>query len=92
MINLLKYPGGWMVPLDKSIEAIEKNPWTGRSMNGIVSMPSILDQQKWYIDTGLVKTAQPAEKIFTSEYVDYANAKLGPPPAVNPASKLPGCR
>ncbi len=78
--------------LDRSVEAIEKNPWTGRSMDGNVAMPSILDQQDFYVKGGLVPKAQPADKIFTSEYIDYANKQLGPAPTVNPASKLLGCR
>ena len=78
--------------LDRTAEALEKNPWTGRSMDGTVHMDSVMDQQKYYLELGIVKKEQPAEKIFTREYIDYANAKLGPPPAVNPASKLQGCR
>ena len=78
--------------LERTAEALEKNPWTGRSMDGSVHMASVMDQQKWYVQQGLVKREAPAEKVFTREYIDFANAKLGPPPAVNPASKLPGCR
>ncbi len=78
--------------LERTAEALEKNPWTGRSMDGTVHMASVMDQQKYYADLGLVKKEQPAERIFTREYIDYANAKLGPPPAINPDSKLPGCR
>lgn len=78
--------------LERTIEAIEKNPWTGRSMNGSVHMASVMDQQKWYVQQGLVKREIPAERVYTSEYIDFANAKLGPPPAINPDSKLPGCR
>jgi NitT/TauT family transport system substrate-binding protein len=78
--------------LDRSVENIDKNPWTGRNMNGAVNMPSVLDQQDYYVKSALVAKKQPAERIYTSEYIDYANQKLGPPPAVNPESKLPGCR
>ena len=78
--------------LDRSLEAIEKNPWTGRSMDGNAHMDSVMDQQKWYVEHGFVKRETPAERVFTREYIDYANAKLGPSPAVNPASTLPGCR
>ena len=78
--------------LDRTVEALEKNPWTGRSMDGSVHMASVMDQQKWYVQQGLVKRETAPERVFTREYIDYANAKLGPPPAVNPASKLPGCR
>ncbi len=78
--------------LDTSIANIEKNPWTGRSMDGSVAMTSVMDQQDWYVKRGLVTDAQPAEKLYTTEFIDYANKKLGAPPTVNPASKLPGCR
>jgi NitT/TauT family transport system substrate-binding protein len=78
--------------LDRSLEDIDKNPWTGRNMNGAVNMPSVMDQQDWYVKGGMVNKAQTAERVYTSEYIDYANQKLGPPPAVNPDSKLPGCR
>jgi NitT/TauT family transport system substrate-binding protein len=78
--------------LERTIEAIEKNPWTGRSMDGSVHMESVMDQQKWYVQQGLVKKEIPTERVVTREYIEFANAKLGPPPAVNPDSKLPGCR
>ncbi len=78
--------------LERTLEAIEKNPWTGRSIDGSVHMESAMDQLKWYVQQGLVKREVPAERVFTREYIDFANAKLGPPPAVNPESKLPGCR
>jgi len=78
--------------LDRSVEAIEKNIWTGRNMNGAANMASVLDQQDWYVKGGMVGKAQPASKLYTSEYIDEANKRLGPPPAVNPASKLAGCR
>jgi NitT/TauT family transport system substrate-binding protein len=78
--------------LDSSLANIEKNPWTGRSVDGRVAMPSILDQLDYYIKAGMAQAKAAPEKIFTSEYIDYANAKLGPAPMVNPESKLPGCR
>ena len=78
--------------LDQSIESIEKNIWTGRSMRGEANMASVMDQQDWYLKNGMVEKAAPPEKVYTTEYIDYANQKLGPPPSVNPDSKLPGCR
>ena len=78
--------------LDNSMEHLDKTEWTGRSMDGHVNMDSVMDQQDWYLKGGLVSEAEPASKIYTTEYIDYANAKLGPPPAINPESKLPGCR
>ena len=61
-------------------------------MDGSVHMESAMDQLKWYVQQGLVKKEVPGERVFTREYIDFANAKLGPAPAVNPESKLPGCR
>jgi NitT/TauT family transport system substrate-binding protein len=78
--------------LDHSIDSIERNPWTGRSMDGSVHMESVLDQQAWYVTNGLLAKPQTADRIYTAEYIDYANKKLGPIPPVNPESKLPGCR
>ncbi len=78
--------------LERSIEEIDKTEWTGRSMNGAVNMKSVMDQQAFYIEQGFVERATSEERMYTTEYVDYAVGKLGPAPAVNPASKLPGCR
>ncbi len=78
--------------LDKSLEDIEKNPWTGRNMDGHANMASVMDQQSWYKDQGMVNKLSMPERVYTSEYIDFANQKLGPPPAVNAASKLEGCR
>jgi NitT/TauT family transport system substrate-binding protein len=78
--------------LDRSIDHIDKNIWTGRNMSGAVNMKSVLDQQDWYVKTGLVTAPQSPGRMYTTEFIDYANQKLGPPPAVNPQSKLPGCR
>lgn len=71
---------------------IEKYPWPGRNMNGEPNMPSVLDIQNYYIQTGVVKTAASADRIFDRQYIDHANRELGPLPAVNPASKIAGCR
>jgi len=78
--------------LEKSAANVEKNPWTGRNMNGAINMPSIMDMQQFYLQTGFVKRVLPGEKLYTSEYIDHANKVLGPPPVVKPDSKLPGCR
>lgn len=78
--------------LDKSAESIERNPWTGRRMDGIINVAGLLDQQAYYQKVGLVKSTAPAEKIFDRQYVDYANKQLGPLPQVNPESKLENCR
>ncbi len=78
--------------LERSIEEIDKTEWTGRSMNGAVNMKSVMDQQAFYIEQGLVERPTTEDRMYTTEFVDYANSKLGPIPAVNPDSKLPGCR
>ncbi len=78
--------------LERSIEDIDKTEWTGRSMNGAVNMKSVMDQQAFYIAQGLVERPVSEARMYTTEYSDYAVSKLGPAPAVNPASKLPGCR
>lgn len=76
----------------KSKEFIEKYPWPGRNMSGELNMPSVLDIQKFNRDIGVSKANLPAERFFDRQYIDYANKELGPYPAVNPASKLAGCR
>jgi len=78
--------------LGKSYEDLDKNIWTGRSMDGVMNVDSLLDMEAYYKKVGLIKTTFPADRIVTREFVDYANKKLGPPPKVNPDSKLAGCR
>lgn len=68
--------------LGKDIATIQKDPWTGRSLDGRVNIASVMDQQKWYIDSKLVQGATPADQIFTSAFVDKANATLGAPPKI----------
>ena len=78
--------------LDKSAESLEKNIWTGRTMDGVIKIDSMLDIQDYYKKVGLTKATFPANRIVTTEFVDYANKQLGPPPKVNPESKLENCR
>jgi NitT/TauT family transport system substrate-binding protein len=78
--------------LDKSAESLEKNIWTGRTMDGVIKVDSMLDIQDYYKKVGLTKATFPADRIVTREFVDYANQKLGPPPKTNPDSKLENCR
>ncbi len=73
-------------------ENIEKFQWPGRNLSGEVNMPSILDMQEWFHAQGFTKQKFPASLIYTNEYVVAANEKLGPMPALNPDSKLKGCR
>jgi len=71
---------------------IEKYPWPGRNLSGEMNVPSMLDIQRYYKQTDIVKTEFPAEQLFDRQYIDHANRELGPLPQVNPDSKLAGCR
>ena len=73
-------------------EMVEKYPWPARNADGHLSLSSLDDMQKYYVKEGMVQKTFPAEKLYTSEYVDNANAKLGPFVVENKESKLPGCR
>ena len=70
----------------------EKYPWPGRNMSGELNVPSALDIQKFYRELGVVKASLSADQIYDRQYIDHANKVLGPFPAVNPESKLAGCR
>jgi NitT/TauT family transport system substrate-binding protein len=71
---------------------IEKYPWPGRNMTGEMNVPSLLDIQKYYRQIGVTKAEFTAEQLIDRQYIDHANRELGPLPAVNPESKLAGCR
>lgn len=77
--------------LGKDIATIQKDPWTGRSLNGRINIASVLDQQKFYVDGKLVQSSTPADQLFTSAYVDKASAALGAPPKL-PDDGDPSCR
>jgi NitT/TauT family transport system substrate-binding protein len=77
--------------LGKDLATIQRDPWTGRSLNGRINIASVMDQQKYYLDSNLVQAATPAEEIFTSVYVDKANEMLGAPPTI-PNDADPSCR
>ncbi len=78
--------------LERNAANMDRFPWTSRNLDGHVNMPSVMDMQKYYVENKLVKSASPAEKIYTDEYIKFANAQLGPLPQVPAGSKLPGCR
>jgi NitT/TauT family transport system substrate-binding protein len=83
---------GMKYGVDKSPEALDRNVWTGRAMDGVINPDSLLDMQTYYKKVGLTKSTFPAERMVTREYVDYANQKLGPAPKTSPDSKLGNCR
>lgn len=78
--------------LAKTAADIEETDWTGRSLSGQVSVESIMDMQKYYVENKLVKTPNTAEAMVTDEYIKYANEKLGPLPKMPESSKAAGCR
>ena len=77
--------------IGKDLATIKKDPWTGRSLSGRVNIASVLDQQKYYLDSKLLQGTTPAEEIFTSVFVDKATAALGAPPQI-PEDGDPSCR
>ena len=77
--------------IGKDLATIQKDPWTGRSLNGRVNIASVLDQQKYYRDSKLIQGVTPAEELFTSAYVDKAVEALGAPPKI-PEDNDPSCR
>lgn len=78
--------------IDKSAENIERYPWPARNMDGSVNMDSVRDMQDYFRKEGLTKNVYPDARVYDPQYLNYANAKLGPAPAVNPKSDLKGCR
>jgi NitT/TauT family transport system substrate-binding protein len=73
-------------------DIIEKFPWPARNVNGRINMTSVMDMQNYYVGQKLATKEFPAERIFDSRFVDYANDKLGPFEVENKASTLAGCR
>ena len=77
--------------IGKDLATIRKDPWTGRTLNGHVNIASVLDQQKYYVDSKLIQGSTPAEELYTSSFVDKANATLGPMPTI-PQDADASCR
>jgi NitT/TauT family transport system substrate-binding protein len=78
--------------VERRQELLYKYPWPSRDPNGRFNMASLLDIQSWYAKTGLSQQPFPPERIATTEFIDYAAAKLGTFEVENKNSKLPGCR
>jgi ABC-type nitrate/sulfonate/bicarbonate transport system substrate-binding protein len=66
--------------LGKDLATIQRDPWTGRTVNGHVNMASVMDQQQFYVTKKLIHGTTPPDELFTSAFVDKANAALGPGP------------
>lgn len=77
--------------VERRPEFLNKYPWAGRNVTGRVNTESLLDSQKWFRENGYTKANLPIERIATTEYVDYANAQLGPFELKNKASTLKNC-
>jgi NitT/TauT family transport system substrate-binding protein len=76
----------------KDVSFIEKYPWPARNMNGEVNMPSLMDMQDFFFESGFTKTKFAANQLVTKEYSDNANRVLGAFPEINKDSKISGCR
>ncbi len=78
--------------LETRPDVLNRFPWPARDPNGRISVPSLLDMQKYYLREGLAAKEQPVERLVNNEFVDYAAQKLGRFKLENTASALPGCR
>jgi NitT/TauT family transport system substrate-binding protein len=78
--------------LETRVEVLNSYPWPARNPDGHINVPSLLDMQKYYIREGLATRELPVEKLVDNEFVDDANAKLGPFKLEKADSALAGCR
>jgi len=78
--------------VERRPEFLNKFPWAGRDVYGKVNVESLMDSQAWFRANGYSKADLPAERLFTTEYVDHANKELGPFKLANEASPLKSCR
>lgn len=71
---------------------LNKYPWPARSPNGIINTASVMDMQKWYVESKMSTANLPLERIIDTSYAREAAAKLPPFVLENKSSTLPGCR
>lgn len=71
---------------------LHKYPWPARSPNGTINTASVMDMQKWYVESKMSTANLPVERIVDTSYAREAVAKLPPFVLENKDSKLPGCR
>jgi NitT/TauT family transport system substrate-binding protein len=72
-------------------EMLNVYTWPARDPYGEMFPESLLDMQKWYLESKFINKAFPIERLVDRSFTDYAKAKLGPFVIENKASKLPGC-
>jgi NitT/TauT family transport system substrate-binding protein len=73
-------------------ELLHKYPWPARSPNGTINADSVMDMQKWFVESKMSSTNLPLERIIDTSYAREAIAKLPPFVLENKDSQLPGCR
>jgi len=78
--------------VERRPDFLNKFPWAGRDVYGKVNVDSLLDSQAWFRANGFTKANIPADRLVTTEYIDYANQQLGPFKLINEASPLKSCR
>jgi NitT/TauT family transport system substrate-binding protein len=71
---------------------LHKYPWPARSPNGTINTASVMDMQKWYVESKMSTANLSVERIVNTAYAREAAAKLPPFVLENKSSKLPGCR
>jgi NitT/TauT family transport system substrate-binding protein len=71
---------------------LHKYPWPARSPNGTINTASVMDMQKWYVESKMSTANLPLERIVNTSYAQEAVAKLPPFVVENKDSKLAGCR
>lgn len=71
---------------------LHKYPWPARSPSGTINTASVMDMQKWYVESKMSTANLPLERIIDTSYAREAAAKLPPFILENKDSKLPGCR
>jgi NitT/TauT family transport system substrate-binding protein len=71
---------------------LHKYPWPARSPNGTINTASVMDMQKWYVESKMSTANLPLERIVDTSYAQEAAAKLPPFVVENKDSKLAGCR
>lgn len=71
---------------------LDEMDWQARNPDGRFNVPSLTDQQAFFIKTGSVHKETPVAKLVDTSYADHVAAALGPFKLVNEKSPLKGCR